>query len=87
MSQSNSSNSLGWTNRNTNDAKAVYTVLESLIRKYVLQLVLEALIEHNNASIGAAQIFGAEDDYLLQLKTNLQKALKEYESRHNEFPK
>ena len=87
MSQSNSSNSLGWTNRIPSDAIKVLNSLEDLVRKYGMQLMLEALIEANSTNIIAAQIMQAEDDYLLLLEQNLKKTLEEYKDRHNEFRK
>ena len=87
MSQSNSSNSLGWTNRIPEDATKALNAIEDLMRKYGMQLMLEALIEANSTNIIAAQIMQAEDDYLLLLEKNLKTALEEYKNRHNEFPK
>ena len=78
-----SSDSLVWTNRNIDDATKVYAILANVVNEYGMQLVLEALIYHNDAAICAAQNLNAEDDYLLVLKHDLETALENYKERYD----
>lgn len=76
-----------WTNRKDKDAEAALHYVGKLINKYGMELILEALLEHNNVAIAGAQAFGVADDCLLILESNLKHTLKEYKGRHNEFGK
>ena len=75
------------TNKKEEDAEAALSGVADLVNKYGMQLIIEALIEHNNIAIIGAQVFGAEDECLILLKSNLQKALEEYQGRHDECGK
>ena len=78
-------NNLNWTNRNQEDADSILTIISDCVSKYGMQLFLEALIQHNNLTIGMTNLFGVDTDYLSLLDLNLKKALDEYKNRHNEF--
>jgi hypothetical protein len=58
---------------------------DRLISNYGIKLILEALIDRVDFSIMGAEAFGAESDYLHELKVNLIVALNSYENRYNEF--
>jgi len=76
-----------WTNRKKEDADIVLAVIDKLISKYGMQLILEALLHQNSIAVAGAQAFGVADEYLILLETNLNRALREYEGRHDEFGK
>ena len=80
-----SPNDLTWTNKKKKDAEPALSGISDLVNKYGMELILEALIEHNNVAILGAQVFGVTDECLVSLKKNLQKSLEEYRDKHNEF--
>jgi len=75
---------LVWTNRSPEDATKVYTILANIVNEYGMQLILEALLYHNDAAICAARSLDAEDDYLLNLKFDLEHALDNYMERYDD---
>lgn len=79
------SKNLDWTTSNPDRASSALVSIGDIIQQYGMQLTLEALIHHVELTAGITTWFGAETDYLLDLRVNLERALNEYKGRHNEF--
>ena len=74
-----------WTLENKDKADAALYLVETLVNKYGMQLVLEALIFHNQNAIAGANMFGVADDCFILLETNLKKTLADYKENNAEF--
>jgi hypothetical protein len=69
----------------TNKLDRLKKEIDNLISNYGIKLILEALIDRVDFSIMGAEAFGAESDYLHELKANLTVSLNRYKNRYNEF--
>ena len=67
------------TNKNKTNAD---TLITNMINKYGTQNILQALLNHYNQVILTALLFNEDDDYLYNLKRDLERTLENYMARY-----